>query len=238
MIDLFCWEKKFKLCDYSNRLITKLLALNKVTKYPVNIKEIQKAIYYAKKYHGIQKRETGEPYYSHPIEVAYQVSDYAFTTDILITSILHDTIEDTVMTKEMINYLFTPTIANNVFNLTRISANQNISVSKNIKTLFLNGRNDLLLIKIFDRLHNLQTLRVKSSHKIKKTIYETIKDFIIVGIHLGNILPDTMKIEEKITKLCYQYIEIFTKQYWLPPLRMTFDDHVQLFFPNFQNDID
>ncbi len=47
-------------------------------------------------------RQSGEPFYSHPIEVAYMISDYLFRTDILVTSILHDTIEDTELTKEKI----------------------------------------------------------------------------------------------------------------------------------------
>ncbi len=68
----------------------------------------------AKKYHGTQRRQSGELYYSHPIEVAYKVADFRFTTDVLVTSILHDTIEDTELTKEMIATIFNSRIATQV----------------------------------------------------------------------------------------------------------------------------
>ena len=93
MEDINCWETKFKACVYSNKLLDKLLRLNEKTDNKINIIEIKKAIYYAKKYHGDQKRLSGEPYYSHPLEIAYNIADCFFTTDILVTSILHDTIE-------------------------------------------------------------------------------------------------------------------------------------------------
>ena len=73
---------------YVNRLLQKICMLNFKNPCTVDIHEVKKAIYYAKKYHSDQKRQSGEPYYSHPIEVAYMVTDYCFKTDIIITSIL------------------------------------------------------------------------------------------------------------------------------------------------------
>ena len=87
MKDLNCWQSKFISCPYSDKLINKIISLNKTTNRTVDVNEIKKAVYYAKKYHGTQKRDSGEPYYSHPLEVAYMVSDYLFRTDIIITSI-------------------------------------------------------------------------------------------------------------------------------------------------------
>ena len=72
MKDLNLWRSKFELCSYSNRLINKIILLNEVNNN-VDLNEVKKAIYYARKYHGQQKRETGEPYYSHPLEVAYSI---------------------------------------------------------------------------------------------------------------------------------------------------------------------
>ncbi|NDA90820.1 MAG: bifunctional (p)ppGpp synthetase/guanosine-3',5'-bis(diphosphate) 3'-pyrophosphohydrolase, partial [Alphaproteobacteria bacterium] len=111
------WVTSYENCPYSDRLITKLVALNEKAKKKINVLEVKKAIYYAKKYHGAQKRETGEPYYSHPLEVASMVSDYLFRTDILVTSILHDTIEDTDLTFEVIQTEFSPLVANQVVDL-------------------------------------------------------------------------------------------------------------------------
>ena len=61
MDDANDWQAKFEPCQYSDRLIDKLLLLNKAAKNPVDIQEVKKAIYYAKKYHGDQKRKSGEP---------------------------------------------------------------------------------------------------------------------------------------------------------------------------------
>ncbi len=236
MNDLYCWESKFEYCCYSKRLLAKLLLLNKIANHKINILGIKKAIYYAKKYHGAQKRQTGEPYYSHPIEVAYQISDYIFTTDILVTSILHDTIEDTELTKDIIVCIFGATIANNVEDLTRIKPDRKISAAETMQSLYLQNKNELLLIKIFDRLHNLQTIAAKLPEKIKKITEETLKDFMAINMDLGRLVPGMLEIEEQITKICYQHLA--TKQYLTQAQHMLFEDNFQLLFPDFQNDED
>ncbi|MCC8369712.1 MAG: bifunctional (p)ppGpp synthetase/guanosine-3',5'-bis(diphosphate) 3'-pyrophosphohydrolase [Rickettsia endosymbiont of Oxypoda opaca] len=103
MKDINCWKEKLEICGYAQKLLDKVVSLNSSAKYPVNIKEVKKGLYYAQKYHGNQKRQSGEPYYSHPIEVAYMVSDYTanrdarfYTSEMIIISLLHDTIEDSV----------------------------------------------------------------------------------------------------------------------------------------------
>ena len=67
---------------------------------------INKAIYWARKYHGYQKRKLGESYYSHPLEVAYMISNYNLKTDVIVASILHDIVEDTEVTVEIIQDSF------------------------------------------------------------------------------------------------------------------------------------
>ena len=83
-------------CYYSDRLIEKLKSLD--TKNVLDYKLINKAIYWAKKYHGEQKRKSGEPYYTHPLEVAYMISEHKLKTNVIVASILHDIIEDTEVT--------------------------------------------------------------------------------------------------------------------------------------------
>lgn len=68
--------KKFKSCKYSDKLIGKLLFLNTQVKKPIDIREVKKGIYYARKYHGEQMRQSGDPYYSHPIAVAIMVAEF------------------------------------------------------------------------------------------------------------------------------------------------------------------
>lgn len=233
MKDLYCWETKFKYCCYSKRLLTKLLLINKTATPKINILQIKKAIYYARKYHGDQKRQTGELYYSHPIEVAYIIADHAFKTEVLVTSILHDAIEDTELTKDMISYIFGSTVANNVDDLTRIKLDRKVSSAETMKSLYLHNKKDLLLVKIFDRFHNMQTIGAKSPEKIEKITEETLTDFIIIIMYLGKTIPKMLKIEKELINLCYQNLLI------KPPLpqdvKMIYEDGFQLFFPNFQN---
>jgi (p)ppGpp synthase/HD superfamily hydrolase len=196
------WITKYENCLYSDRLITKLISLNEKTKNKINILEIKKAIYYAKKYHGTQKRDSGEPYYSHPLEVAYMVSDYLFRTDIIITSILHDTIEDTSLTFEMIQSEFGLLVASQVADLSRIKvAGGKISSAEMVKSLWLQKKYDLLLVKLFDRLHNIQTIGVKSPEKIHKIIEETISAFLVLAVYLN--ITDA---EKEIIQLCSKYV--------------------------------
>ena len=76
MEDIHCWHTKFEPCYYSVRLIDKITKLNISASEQIDLTEVKKAIFYAKKYHGNQRRKSGEPYYSHPLEVAYMAADY------------------------------------------------------------------------------------------------------------------------------------------------------------------
>ncbi|KJV74758.1 HD domain protein [Orientia tsutsugamushi str. UT76] len=87
---------------YSESLLNKLFETNVRFNTEIDLDKVEKAIFYAQKYHCQQKRDTGELYYTHPLEVAYMVADYSFETDTIITAILHDTLEDTTLTKEKI----------------------------------------------------------------------------------------------------------------------------------------
>jgi (p)ppGpp synthase/HD superfamily hydrolase len=187
----------FTLCKYSKRLLDKVEYLNSLHAHKVDIGEIQKAIYYACTHHGEQKRQSGEPYYSHPIEVAYLISDYLFRTDILVTSILHDTIEDTDLTKANIEVAFGSQIASQVYDLTRIRDGIKIPSSELVASLWKQKKYDMLLIKQFDRLHNMFTIGAKTFDRIKSITEETIGTFLILAAHLG-----TREIENKLTQLC------------------------------------
>ncbi|ARD86411.1 guanosine polyphosphate pyrophosphohydrolase [Rickettsia bellii] len=237
MEDLDNWQEKFEECIYAKKLLDRVTSLNKIIKtQPVDIAEVKKAIYYARKYHGTQMRQSGEPFYSHPIEVAYMISDYLFRTDILVTSILHDTIEDTELTKEKILQEFGENIANQVVDLTRIKENGiKISSAEMIEMLYKEKKHDVLLIKLFDRLHNIQTLGVKSPEKIRKIVDETLKRFITLSIYLEDWVYGVLNISDTIAALCYHYLPI--KKPMLQDQTITFKDNYQLPFPTAQNAI-
>ncbi|WP_341793271.1 MULTISPECIES: HD domain-containing protein [unclassified Rickettsia] len=208
MEDINCWEEKFDMCGYAARLLDKITSLNKLVQYPIDIREVKKGIYYARKYHGAQMRQSGDPYYSHPIEVAYMVAEYTaymeqnfFTADIIITSLLHDTIEDTELNEEMITKIFGREIAIQVEGLTRIKPHGKITSAEMLKLLYHNLEKKLLIIKLFDRFHNIQTLKVKSPEKAKKIIDETLEDFLILAEYLK--LPHIAQETAKFCKIYY-----------------------------------
>jgi (p)ppGpp synthase/HD superfamily hydrolase len=209
------WEENFKICIYASKLLEKIIYLNNIVKIPpVDIVKVKKAIYYARKYHGSQMRQSGEPYYSHPIEVACMVADYLFRTDIIVTSVLHDTIEDTEITKEKVAVLFGKKISNQVMDLTRVKEYGKITSAAMVEILYKEKKHDLLLIKLLDRLHNMQTIGAKSSDKTCKIKKETLDEFIILAAYLelprvkynlinllSKPLPDFSELYKPYTKM-------------------------------------
>ncbi len=231
MEDILSWSSKFKPCFYSDRLINKLLLLNTMVSNPVDIQEVTKAIYYAVKYHGDQKRQSGEPYYSHPLEVAYMLAEYTtegktkyFRTDLLVTAILHDTIEDTKLTFEMIKTIFGLVIADQVMDLTRIKEDgHKISAAETIELLWLQKKFDMLFIKQLDRLHNLQTIQAKSVDKITKIVNETFNTFIVSAMG-----TEDKDLEKAIYQLCCKTLSIEMIHYEFPQIT---HDHSHLICP-------
>jgi (p)ppGpp synthase/HD superfamily hydrolase len=205
-LDMFNKEEILS-CPYSKRLLEKLHLINVdlPENSKIDISEVEKGMIYAKYYHGDQKRDSGEPYYSHPFEVAFLVSDYVCKTDIIITAILHDTIEDTGLTKEDIVEVFGVKVAEQVYDLTRIKeCGTKISSAQMIESLWLQKKLDVLIIKIFDRVHNMRTIGSKSPEKIEKIVRETALSFLIAAAH-----SEQLDLEEEIYKLC---VEAFCKE--------------------------
>ncbi|MBU6184660.1 MAG: HD domain-containing protein [Rickettsiales bacterium] len=220
-------------CKYSIRLIAKLKSLDTTNVLDFNL--INKAIYFAKKYHDGQLRKSGEPFYTHPLEVAYMISDYNLKTDVITSSILHDIIEDTEVTVRMIQNTFGQRIAEMVDRLTRDRPDgSKLSVGEILNNSYQEKDREVLLIKLFDRLHNMQTLGVKSPEKIKKIADETLLIFIALAIYL-----EIVEIKQKLSELCIK--EIFTQQGLIPPVIQNTFSFVNspLSFPqDFQNEIE
>ncbi|ALA62019.1 HD domain-containing protein [Rickettsia amblyommatis] len=237
MQNLENWQDEFEICIYAKRLLDKVIYLNSIVKVPkVDVLVVKKAIYYARKYHGSQMRQSGEPFYSHPLEVSYLVSDYLFRTDILVTAILHDTIEDTELTQEEIAAAFGWQVANQVMDLTRIKgAGVKISSAETVELLYREKKYDVLLIKLFDRLHNIQTIGAKPPEKIRKITDETLKRFITLSIFFEDRTHGVLKISNKIAALCHYYSPI--KKHMLQNQTIIFKDNYQLPFPTAQNAI-
>lgn len=178
------WEAKFQICHHSERLLNKIIIFNQNATYPVDIHQV---------------RLSGVPYYTHPIEVAFMVCDYLFETDAIVTSLLHDTLEDTALTYPGIVELFGELIADQVEGLTRIKPSGKITSAELVKQLWVEGKYKIILIKLFDRIHNLQTIFAKSPEKQKKIVNETLKYFLA----LGDIL-EVPSLTEVLYKTCYE----------------------------------
>ena len=187
----------------------------------LSINLINKAIYWARKYHGDQKRKSGEPYYSHPLEVAYMVSEYKLNTDVIVASILHDIIEDTEVTVEMIEGTFGQRIAEMVDRLTRDRPDgTKLTVEEIINSTYKNGDKEVLLIKLIDRLHNIQTIESMSAQKIEKIIAETLTNFIAGSMYLG-----LLEIEQQLTESCMYYDSKQKNKPYKKKSIFSFNDH-------------
>ncbi|NDA89688.1 MAG: bifunctional (p)ppGpp synthetase/guanosine-3',5'-bis(diphosphate) 3'-pyrophosphohydrolase [Alphaproteobacteria bacterium] len=190
-----------KPCQYSIRLIDKLKSLD--TKNVLDFDLINKAIYWAKKYHGDQKRKSGEAYYTHPLEVAYMISEYKLKTDVIVASILHDIIEDTEVTAGMILDNFGWRITEIVDRLTRDRPDgTKLSVEEILSNAYEFKDEEVLLIKLLDRLHNLSTLDTITVEKKQKIALETLSSFLAIALSFDE------QGDQMIAKLCFSHLQL------------------------------
>ena len=182
--------------------------LNNVRLYnEPGIQLIEKAYHYAKKLHDGQFRQSGEPYISHPLNVAYILSEMHADTDTICAGLLHDTLEDTEITKEEIAENFNKDVANLVDGVTKISklnfstkTDQNMANTRKIITgLTTDAR--IIIIKLADRLHNMRTLQFKSEFKQKEKSMETMDIFVPLAYYIG-----AYRIKSELEDLSLQYL--------------------------------
>jgi len=202
-------------CYYSSRLIDKLKLLD--INYKLDFDLIDKAIDWAKKYHEGQFRKSGEPFYTHPLEVAYIVSDYNLKTEVIVSSILHDIVEDTEVTAGMILDGFGRRIEEMVDRLTRDRPDgSKLSVEQILNNAYQLNDKEVLLIKLVDRVHNMQTIKAQTHTKVQKIINDTLNHFIITAIH-----TEYKDLEKLIYQLCYK--NLFDRAPQCPSIRVIED---------------
>ena len=195
-----------KPCKYSIKLVEKLNSLD--LKNDLDFKLVDKAIYWAKKYHNGQFRKSGEPFYSHPLEVAYMISDHLLHTNTIVASILHDIVEDTEVTIGMILDEFGWRIAEIVDRLTRDRPDgTKLSVEEILDNAYEQNDEEVLLIKCCDRLHNLQTIEIMGVTKKEKTCRESIKATLLACFYIGN-----NSLANSLQELALKPINKFQKQ--------------------------
>ena len=172
----------------SEDLINKVKIYNKF----LNPEKLNKAFDFAIKAHSNQKRDSGDPYSVHPIEVANILTDLKLDSATIATGLLHDTIEDTYATYETIKGEFGAEVADLVDGVTKISVLENTastnSKAENFRKLILATSKDIrvLLVKIADRLHNMRTIKgIDKDEKRKRISQETMEIYAPLADRMG-----------------------------------------------------
>lgn len=153
---------------------------------------LNRAYVFSMKAHGSQLRASGDPYFSHPIEVAGILTDLRLDDETIVTGILHDTIEDTVATPEDIRRLFGENVARLVDGVTKLSRieaqTESERAAENLRRFLLAMSDDIrvLLVKLADRLHNMRTLKyLKNPDKRRRIARETMDIYAPLAERIG-----------------------------------------------------
>ena len=152
---------------------------------------LNRAYVYAMKAHGEQTRASGDPYFSHPLEVAAILTDLKLDDATIAAALLHDTIEDTQTTRAEIDQLFGPDIGALVEGLTKLKklelVTREAKQAENLRKLLLAIAADVrvLLVKLADRLHNMRTLHYVSDDGRRRTAEETLEIYAPLAGRMG-----------------------------------------------------
>jgi len=153
---------------------------------------LNRAYVYTVQMHGAQKRASGDPYFSHPVEVAGLMTDLKMDEDTIITALLHDTVEDTLTSIEDVEARFGPEVARLVDGVTKLSKieaqTEDERAAENLRKFLLAISDDIrvLLVKLADRLHNMRTLHfIKSPDKRRRIAKETMDIYAPLAERIG-----------------------------------------------------
>jgi len=181
----------------SEQLLSKIQSYNKFS----SIGPLSKAFNFAVEAHKNQKRVSGVPYVVHPVAVADILAELRLDSATIITGLLHDTIEDTKITYDVVLKEFGKEVADLVDGVTKISALEEKAVDKsqaeNFRKLILATSKDIrvLLVKLADRLHNMRTINAfKSEEKKKRIAKETMEIYAPLADRMGmNLIRDELE---------------------------------------------
>ena len=184
--------------------------INKVKEYDDNLDDlnlIRNAYDYAYKKHFSQKRITGDDYITHPLNVAWILTDVSADGEAIAAALLHDTIEDSDSTFEEIKNLFGENVAKIVDGVTKINRinfnSDSEQMAANQRKILVGLSSDVrvLIVKLADRLHNMRTLYVLSEAKQKRKAKETLEILTPVAHRLG-----MYKLKSELEDLSLRYL--------------------------------
>ena len=176
------------------RVLRQYELVDRVLEYDPDANEalLNRAYVFSVNAHGTQKRASGDPYFSHPIEVAGILTELHLDDETIATAILHDTVEDTVATSEEIERIFGPNVARLVDGVTKLSKieaqTESERAAENLRKFLLAMSGDIrvLLVKLADRLHNMRTLHfIKNPDKRKRIARETMEIYAPLAERIG-----------------------------------------------------
>ena len=168
--------------------------VERVRAYAPDVDEdrLNRAYVFTVQMHGAQKRASGDPYFSHPVEVAGLMTDLKMDEDTIITALLHDTVEDTLTSIEDVEAKFGPEVARLVDGVTKLSKieaqTEDERAAENLRKFLLAISDDIrvLLVKLADRLHNMRTLHfIKSPDKRRRIAKETMDIYAPLAERIG-----------------------------------------------------
>jgi GTP pyrophosphokinase len=180
------------------KIIRQYELVERVMGYDPNADEgaLNRAYVFAMKAHGSQTRASGDPYYMHPIWVAWLLTSLKLDHKSIITALLHDTVEDTLTTLEEIQRLFGAEVARLVDGVTKLSRielqnigeqSESTKQAENFRKLVLAMSEDIrvLLVKLADRLHNMETLQYLKPEKRRRIARETLEIYVPLAERIG-----------------------------------------------------
>ncbi|MCK1542968.1 bifunctional (p)ppGpp synthetase/guanosine-3',5'-bis(diphosphate) 3'-pyrophosphohydrolase [Bradyrhizobium sp. 179] len=175
------------------RMMRQYDLVERVRSYNPNTNEdlLNRAYVYAMKAHGSQTRASGDPYFSHPLEVAAILTDLKLDDATIVAALLHDTIEDTEATRAEIDQIFGPEIGALVEGLTKLKRLELVSreakQAENLRKLLLAIADDVrvLLVKLADRLHNMRTLDFVPTESRRRIAEETLDIYAPLAGRMG-----------------------------------------------------
>ncbi|TPI19547.1 MULTISPECIES: bifunctional (p)ppGpp synthetase/guanosine-3',5'-bis(diphosphate) 3'-pyrophosphohydrolase [unclassified Mesorhizobium] len=183
--------------------------VERVQRYKPDVNEalLNKAYVYAMQKHGHQKRASGDPYFSHPLEVAAILTDMHMDEATIAVALLHDTIEDTTATRAEIDELFGPEMGKLVEGLTKLKkldlVSKKAEQAENLRKLLLAISEDIrvLLVKLADRLHNMRTLDHMPESKRLRIAEETMDIYAPLAGRMG-----MQGMREELEEIAFRYI--------------------------------
>lgn len=199
------------MADFTSPDVLYQELIQSVRKYhpSADISLIEKAYKIARDAHEGQNRKSGEPYIIHPLCVAIILADLELDKETIVAGLLHDVVEDTIMTSEEITREFGSEVALLVDGVTKLgqlsySADKVEVQAENLRKMFLAMAKDIrvILIKLADRLHNMRTLKYMKPEKQKEKARETMDIYAPIAQRLG-----ISKIKVELDDLSLKYLE-------------------------------